>query len=214
MGPEREMQNLGKPASSITLAYVYGPFGGVADFRDLGIGNNEELHHTLRGSGLTEDDHISSCETFNRFVLKSSRTHRLDWVLLGLIIWATARGNCNQAGIIVSAPGSVEEEEVLLGLWRPTWIGVNVCANLCLRRAMIHNVSAHDAKDTQLTITPTHSNVQHEVSLKIGLPSGNVRDKDTSKERMVVQVHLPQIQADDIPRRRRPTNVWEQKREP
>jgi len=99
----------------------------------------------------------------------------------------------------------------LLGLWRPTWTGVNVCANLCLPK--IHKVSANDAKETQLTITPTHSNVQHEVSLKIGLPSENVRDKDTSKERMVIQVHLPQIQADAIPRRRF-MKVWEQKREP
>ncbi|KAG2095303.1 uncharacterized protein F5147DRAFT_755111 [Suillus discolor] len=75
----------------------------------------------------------------------------------------------------------------------------------CLRKLVFETsdlakvISANDAKDTQLTITPTHSDVQHEVSLKIGPLSENVRDKDTSKERMVVQSLLPQIQADAIP---------------
>ncbi|KAG1839608.1 hypothetical protein C8R48DRAFT_751398 [Suillus tomentosus] len=82
----------------------------------------------------------------------------------------------------------------------------------CLRKLVFETsdlakvISANDAKDTQLTITPTHSDVQHEVSLKIGPLSENVRDKDTSKERMVVQ-RMPSP-------RRRFTNVWEQKQEP
>ncbi|KAG2057009.1 hypothetical protein BDR06DRAFT_952101 [Suillus hirtellus] len=54
----------------------------------------------------------------------------------------------------------------------------NVNCNVLYR---IHKVLANDAKETQLTIAPTHSNVQREVSLKIGLPSENVRDKDTSR---------------------------------
>lgn len=76
--------------------------------------------------------------------------------------------------------------------------------------------AARDAKDTQLMIAPTQSNVQRKVFLKIGRPGyrvTKVRDKDTGKEGMMVQVHLPQIKADVIPRRRF-MSAWEQKREP
>lgn len=65
-------------------------------------------------------------------------------------------------------------------------------------------------------IAPTQSNVQRKVFLKIGRPGyrvTKVRDKDTGKEGMMVQVHLPQIKADVIPRRRF-MSAWEQKREP
>jgi splicing factor 3A subunit 2 len=76
--------------------------------------------------------------------------------------------------------------------------------------------AARDAKDTQLMIAPTQSSVQRKVFLKIGRPGyrvTKVRDKDTGKEGMMVQVHLPQIKADVIPRRRF-MSAWEQKREP
>lgn len=65
-------------------------------------------------------------------------------------------------------------------------------------------------------IAPTQSSVQRKVFLKIGRPGyrvTKVRDKDTGKEGMMVQVHLPQIKADVIPRRRF-MSAWEQKREP
>ncbi|KAG2122047.1 hypothetical protein BD769DRAFT_1389881 [Suillus cothurnatus] len=64
--------------------------------------------------------------------------------------------------------------------------------------------AARDAEDTQL-IAPTQSNVQHKVFLKIGRPGykvTKVRDKDTGKVGLMVQVHLPRIIADVIPRRR------------
>jgi splicing factor 3A subunit 2 len=65
-------------------------------------------------------------------------------------------------------------------------------------------------------IAPTQSNVQRKVFLKIGRPGyrvTKVRDKDTGKEGMMVQVHLPQIKAGVLPRRRF-MSAWEQKREP
>lgn len=65
-------------------------------------------------------------------------------------------------------------------------------------------------------IAPTQSNVQRKVFLKIGRPGyrvTKVRDRDTGKEGMMVQVHLPQIKAGVIPRRRF-MSAWEQKREP
>ncbi|PBL01155.1 hypothetical protein ARMGADRAFT_1043193 [Armillaria gallica] len=76
--------------------------------------------------------------------------------------------------------------------------------------------AARDAKDTQLMIAPTQSNIQRKVFLKIGRPGyrvTKVRDMDTGKEGMMVQVHLPQIKAGVIPRRRF-MSAWEQKREP
>jgi hypothetical protein len=65
-------------------------------------------------------------------------------------------------------------------------------------------------------IAPAQSSVQRKVFLKIGRPGyrvTKVRDRDTGKEGMMVQVHLPQIKADVMPRRRF-MSAWEQKREP
>lgn len=65
-------------------------------------------------------------------------------------------------------------------------------------------------------VAPTQSNIQRKVFLKIGRPGyrvTKVRDRDTGKEGMMVQVHLPQIKPDVIPRRRF-MSAWEQKREP
>lgn len=76
--------------------------------------------------------------------------------------------------------------------------------------------AARDLKETQLMIAPTQSNVQTKSFLKIGRPGyrvTKVRDRDTGKEGMMVQVHLPQIKPDVIPRRRF-MSAWEQKREP
>jgi len=76
--------------------------------------------------------------------------------------------------------------------------------------------AARDAKDTQLMIAPTQTNIQRKVFLKIGRPGyrvTKVRDRDTGKEGMMVQVHLPQITGDVLPRRRF-MSAWEQKREP
>jgi splicing factor 3A subunit 2 len=76
--------------------------------------------------------------------------------------------------------------------------------------------AARDAKDTQLMIAPAQSNVQRKVFLKIGRPGyrvTKVRDGDTGKEGMMVQVHLPQIKDGVVPRRRF-MSAWEQKREP
>ncbi|KAJ7492805.1 hypothetical protein FB451DRAFT_1336635 [Mycena latifolia] len=76
--------------------------------------------------------------------------------------------------------------------------------------------AARDAKDSQLMIAPTQSAVQRKVFLKIGRPGYRVtkiRDGDTGKEGMMVQVHLPQIKPDVLPRRRF-MSAWEQKREP
>ncbi|XP_006454013.1 hypothetical protein AGABI2DRAFT_140137 [Agaricus bisporus var. bisporus H97] len=76
--------------------------------------------------------------------------------------------------------------------------------------------AARDAKETQLMIAPAQSNVQRKVFLKIGRPGyrvTKVRDRDTGKEGMMVQVHLPQIKSGVTPRRRF-MSAWEQKREP
>jgi splicing factor 3A subunit 2 len=76
--------------------------------------------------------------------------------------------------------------------------------------------AARDAKDSQLMVAPTQSAVQRKIFLKIGRPGyrvTKVRDRDTGKEGMMVQVHLPQIKPDVLPRRRF-MSAWEQKREP
>lgn len=65
-------------------------------------------------------------------------------------------------------------------------------------------------------IAPAQSNIQRKVFLKIGRPGyrvTKVRDVDTGKEGMMVQVHLPQIKPEVLPRRRF-MSAWEQKREP
>ena len=65
-------------------------------------------------------------------------------------------------------------------------------------------------------IAPTQQSVHKKVFLKIGRPGyrvTKVRDRDTGKEGMMVQVHLPQIKPGVIPRRRF-MSAWEQKREP
>ncbi|KZT30752.1 hypothetical protein NEOLEDRAFT_34094 [Neolentinus lepideus HHB14362 ss-1] len=76
--------------------------------------------------------------------------------------------------------------------------------------------AARDAKDTQLTIAPPQQNIQRKVFLIIGRPGyrvTKVRDRDTGKEGMMVQVHLPQIKPGVIPRKRF-MSAWEQKKEP
>ncbi|KAJ7169695.1 hypothetical protein C8R46DRAFT_1265005 [Mycena filopes] len=76
--------------------------------------------------------------------------------------------------------------------------------------------AARDAKDSQLMVAPTQSTVQRKIFLKIGRPGyrvTKVRDNDTGKEGMMVQVHLPQIKPDVLPRRRF-MSAYEQKREP
>jgi len=70
--------------------------------------------------------------------------------------------------------------------------------------------------EKQLAVAPPQSSVHRKVFLKIGRPGyrvTKVRDRDTGKEGMMVQVHLPQIKGDVIPRRRF-MSAWEQKREP
>jgi splicing factor 3A subunit 2 len=65
-------------------------------------------------------------------------------------------------------------------------------------------------------VAPTQNSVQRKVFLKIGRPGyrvTKVRDTDTGKEGMMVQVHLPQIKPGVVPRRRF-MSAWEQKREP
>ncbi|KAI6031572.1 hypothetical protein BKA83DRAFT_393428 [Pisolithus microcarpus] len=82
--------------------------------------------------------------------------------------------------------------------------------------AHTQGVPARDAKETQLMVAPAQSSVQRKVFLKIGRPGyrvTKVRDRDTGKEGMMVQVHLPQIKPGVIPRRRF-MSAWEQKREP
>ena len=71
-------------------------------------------------------------------------------------------------------------------------------------------------KENQLAVAPPQSSVHRKVFLKIGRPGyrvTKVRDRDTGKEGMMVQVHLPQIKGDVVPRRRF-MSAWEQKREP
>ncbi len=77
--------------------------------------------------------------------------------------------------------------------------------------------AARDAKETQLAIAPTQtSTTQKKVFLKIGRPGyrvTKVRDTNTGKEGMMVQVHLPQIEQGILPRRRF-MSAWEQRKEP
>ena len=71
-------------------------------------------------------------------------------------------------------------------------------------------------KETTLAVAPTAPAVQRKVFLKIGRPGYRVtkiRDRDANVEGMLVQVHLPQIKTDVIPRRRF-MSCWEQKKEP
>jgi splicing factor 3A subunit 2 len=71
-------------------------------------------------------------------------------------------------------------------------------------------------KENQLAVAPPQSSIHRKVFLKIGRPGyrvTKVRDRDTGKEGMMVQVHLPQIKGDVTPRRRF-MSAWEQKREP
>jgi hypothetical protein len=71
-------------------------------------------------------------------------------------------------------------------------------------------------KEGELQVAPKQSSVQRKVFLKIGRPGyrvTKVRDRDSGKEGMMVQIHLPQIKAGVIPRRRF-MSAWEQRREP
>jgi len=71
-------------------------------------------------------------------------------------------------------------------------------------------------KDGELQVAPKQSSVQRKVFLKIGRPGyrvTKVRDRETGKEGMMVQIHLPQIKAGVVPRRRF-MSAWEQRREP
>lgn len=68
----------------------------------------------------------------------------------------------------------------------------------------------------QLSVAPAASQVQRKVFLKIGRPGYRVtkiRDLDSGKEGMMVQVYLPQIKSGINPLRRF-MSAWEQKREP
>jgi splicing factor 3A subunit 2 len=76
--------------------------------------------------------------------------------------------------------------------------------------------AARDMKETQLMVAPMAPSVQRKVFLKIGRPGyrvTKVRDSDTGKEGMMVQVHLPNIKEDVVPRRRF-MSAWEQRKEP
>ena len=71
-------------------------------------------------------------------------------------------------------------------------------------------------KEGELQVAPKQSSVQRKVFLKIGRPGyrvTKVRDRESGKEGMMVQIHLPQIKADVEPRRRF-MSAWEQRREP
>ena len=71
-------------------------------------------------------------------------------------------------------------------------------------------------KEGELQVAPKQSSVQRKVFLKIGRPGyrvTKVRDRESNKEGMMVQIHLPQIKAGVVPRRRF-MSAWEQKREP
>jgi splicing factor 3A subunit 2 len=71
-------------------------------------------------------------------------------------------------------------------------------------------------KEGELQVAPKQSSVQRKVFLKIGRPGyrvTKVRDRESGKEGMMVQIHLPQIKTGVIPRRRF-MSAWEQKREP
>jgi splicing factor 3A subunit 2 len=76
--------------------------------------------------------------------------------------------------------------------------------------------AARDARDNQVMVAPTQPTVQRKWFLKIGRPGyrvTKVRDTQTGKEGMRVQVHLPQIKSGVIPRHTF-MSAWEQKREP
>lgn len=71
-------------------------------------------------------------------------------------------------------------------------------------------------KEGELQVAPKQSSVQRKVFLKIGRPGyrvTKVRDRESGKEGMMVQIHLPQIKAGIVPRRRF-MSAWEQRREP
>jgi splicing factor 3A subunit 2 len=71
-------------------------------------------------------------------------------------------------------------------------------------------------KEGELQVAPKQSSVQRKVFLKIGRPGyrvTKVRDRESGKEGMMVQIHLPQIKAGVEPRRRF-MSAWEQRREP
>jgi len=89
--------------------------------------------------------------------------------------------------------------------------------------------AARDLKDSSLLVAPAPSNIQRKVFLKIGRPGyrvTKVRERieydglgnrlssgdGPAREGMMVQVHLPQIKPDVMPRRRF-MSAWEQKRE-
>ena len=76
--------------------------------------------------------------------------------------------------------------------------------------------AARDMKEGELQVAPKQSSVQRKVFLKIGRPGyrvTKVRDRESGKEGMMVQIHLPQIKAEVVPRRRF-MSAWEQRREP
>jgi hypothetical protein len=71
-------------------------------------------------------------------------------------------------------------------------------------------------KEGELQVAPKQSSVQRKVFLKIGRPGyrvTKVRDRESGKEGMMVQIHLPQVKAGVEPRRRF-MSAWEQRREP
>jgi Pre-mRNA-splicing factor SF3a complex subunit 2 (Prp11) len=71
-------------------------------------------------------------------------------------------------------------------------------------------------KEGELQVAPKQSSVQRKVFLKIGRPGyrvTKVRDRESGKEGMMVQIHLPQIKGGIVPRRRF-MSAWEQKKEP
>ena len=76
--------------------------------------------------------------------------------------------------------------------------------------------AARDMKEGELQVAPKQSSVQRKVFLKIGRPGyrvTKVRDRESGKEGMMVQIHLPQIKTGVVPRRRF-MSAWEQRREP
>ncbi|EJD51776.1 hypothetical protein AURDEDRAFT_111390 [Auricularia subglabra TFB-10046 SS5] len=76
--------------------------------------------------------------------------------------------------------------------------------------------AARDMKDASVAVAPAPAAVQRKVFLKIGRPGyrvTKVRDRTANAEGMLVQVHLPNIKPDVIPRKRF-MSCWEQKKEP
>ncbi|KAH9960793.1 hypothetical protein BGW80DRAFT_1361732, partial [Lactifluus volemus] len=85
-----------------------------------------------------------------------------------------------------------------------------------LNKTNLARRAARDMKEGELQVAPKQSSVQRKVFLKIGRPGyrvTKVRDREAGKEGMMVQIHLPQIKAGVVPRRRF-MSAWEQKREP